>query len=410
MGFFTNLAAEGAANDQPFNQDQRELTGLASGDAFEDFGVVDALFDPGNFRSGDFGEIAGRHGLSELLGFTQADAARQAAEDLKAATQEGQRRVAAGTERQLGTIGQTTDLAQQQLREGFGGAGEELRGGLGAQQRLLQQAQGQFGTTAGLVDPALQSLQGTSTAAGRSSALQQIMADPNNAILFDQLNRQRQNEASSLGIRRSGANLAAGESQRFGLANQLLSGQESAQQNLLNTGLGGQGATANILQQRAAAAGAGGGALSQLLQSRGTQQANLTERGGLTIADIINRGTQADVDLLGQFAQAQAAGTTGAGNAFTEGAGRGLEAVGTLFSAFSDPSLKTDVVRTGEYQGIPTYTWNWNDKALDMYGLKGDSFGHMANEIEKVHPHLVHRDKNDIMKVDYSTHETVSVI
>ena len=126
MGFFSNLASSGNANNQVFNQDQRQVTGLASGDAFEGFGQgksgIADLFDPGAFSSGDFGEIAGRHGLSELLGFTQADAARQAAEDLKAATQEAQVRAAQGTGQQLGAVGSAQDFALQQLQQGFGGA------------------------------------------------------------------------------------------------------------------------------------------------------------------------------------------------------------------------------------------------------------------------------------------------
>lgn len=235
------------------------------------------------------------------------EAAEKASADLAARIQQGM------------TIQEAQQaIAQEQLQTGqasalgaFQGAEGALTGGLGEQQRLLQEAQGQFGTTAGLVDPALQSLQGTSTAAGRSSALQQILSDPNNATLFGELDRQRQNEASQLGIRRSGANLAAGEGQRFGMANQLLSGQEGAQQNLLQTGLGGQSALASILGQRAGAAGTGGANLASLMQGTG----QLQQQGGINLANLTQQGAANQLNLLGQLGQAESAGTIGAANA-----------------------------------------------------------------------------------------------
>lgn len=434
MGFFqtaTDRINSQNAQTEPFTQEQRDVTGLASGDAFagsgEAFrnlggsldpalftagggkfdrqGIQDVL-DPGGFSSGDAATIAGRHGLSELLGFTQADAARQAAEDLKAATQEAQRRAAIGTGLQLETVGGAQDFALQQLQQGFGGARGALEGGLGEQQRLLGLSGQQFSPEAGLLS-GLGDFQQGATAEGRAANLDRISGSRAFQDVLGAAERNTQNQLSSAGLRRSGAGAQIGNQ----LFLDTLLGFEAEERartgGLIDRGSQATAQQANILQQQAAASGASGGALANLFQGGGVQTANLAERGGLSLADIIARGTQADIDLLGQAAQAQAGGTIGAGNAFTQGAGRGLEAVGTIGSFFSDPSLKKDVKRLGSHKGLGVYSWEWNDKAKAMYKLSGPGFGHMADEVEQMHPDLISRDENGIMKVNYGTDATV---
>lgn len=176
-------------------------------------------------------------------------------------------------------------------------AQNQMQGGINQQQGFLSQAGGMFNEQAGLVNPALQNLQQTSTAGGRSSALQGILADPNNAQLFEEMDRMRNNEASQMGIRRSGANMAMGDADRFGMANQLLSNQDASQQNLFDAGMGAQGALANIF----------------------AQQGNVAGMGGANMSNLTQQGSRDRMGLLSGYGPAGAAGTLGAANAKTQG-------------------------------------------------------------------------------------------
>lgn len=55
---------------------------------------------------------------------------------------------------------------------------------------------------------------------------------------------------------------------------------------------------------------------------------------------------------------------------------------------FSDDRLKTNVQHTGYENGIPTYQWEWNEKAADL-NLFGKSHGTLASEVEKIRPDAV---------------------
>lgn len=58
-------------------------------------------------------------------------------------------------------------------------------------------------------------------------------------------------------------------------------------------------------------------------------------------------------------------------------------------AAFSDRRLKQNIKYIGDENGHKTYTWTWNDLANDYFGLKGESRGVIADEVEKVMPEAI---------------------
>lgn len=167
-----------------------------------------------------------------------------------------------------------------------------LLGGTNQNLDFLNQARGLYQPSANLAGPAFQNLQNTGTAAGRSAELTNIMADPNNAALFDELNRVSQNNLSGLSARRSGFGIGQTQGGQLNLANNLLDSQDQSQQFLANAGQGSVNSIANLLAQSGSVAGAGG-----------ANQANLIQQGSA------NR-----MNLLGQLGQAQSAGILGPAN------------------------------------------------------------------------------------------------
>lgn len=67
---------------------------------------------------------------------------------------------------------------------------------------------------------------------------------------------------------------------------------------------------------------------------------------------------------------------------------------------FSDERVKTDIVRLPmeAMPGVPFASWKW---AKGFEG-SGPTFGVIAQDLEKVAPHLVHRGADGFLRVDYS--------
>jgi hypothetical protein len=68
----------------------------------------------------------------------------------------------------------------------------------------------------------------------------------------------------------------------------------------------------------------------------------------------------------------------------------------------SDPRLKDDVKKVGNYKGINFYTWKWNDEGKKIAPQNQPEFGVMADELQKTHPHLVTRGDDGYLRVYYS--------
>jgi len=80
-------------------------------------------------------------------------------------------------------------------------------------------------------------------------------------------------------------------------------------------------------------------------------------------------------------------------------AGLGLEAYKS--GMFSDKRLKTNIKKIGTVNGFNFYSFDWNHIA-NMLGLKGSTFGCMADEVIKIVPEAI-IIKDNFMMINYST-------
>jgi hypothetical protein len=131
------------------------------------------------------------------------------------------------------------------------------------------------------------------------------------------------------------------------------------------------------------------------------QLQGLTGLSGLpSLATSIAQGTAGIGQTLSQgeiaAAQAKQAGSQqGIGNM------AGLAQLGLqAYSTFSDRRLKKGIVPVGERNGHKWYTWTWNEKAGELFGLRGNSEGVIADEIEKYLPDAVIKHSSGYKTVD----------
>ena len=110
-------------------------------------------------------------------------------------------------------------------------------------------------------------------------------------------------------------------------------------------------------------------------------------------------------NLLTGAGNAAAAGTIGAANAQAQGSKNTASMIGMIASLFSDERLKTNIQKTGEHKGLNVYTWDWNEKGAEL-GLHGSSSGHIAQEVQKIHPDLI-SNQNGYLMINYGTYRTV---
>ncbi|MBL4886765.1 MAG: tail fiber domain-containing protein [Planctomycetaceae bacterium] len=103
------------------------------------------------------------------------------------------------------------------------------------------------------------------------------------------------------------------------------------------------------------------------------------------------QGVSAAGGILGNMANAQAAGITGAANAQAAGAGNILTTGAGLFQMFSDIRLKENVRFSHKEDGVRMYNWDWKKSALSLVGSQKTS-GPIAQELKKTHPELVITD------------------
>lgn len=123
-----------------------------------------------------------------------------------------------------------------------------------------------------------------------------------------------------------------------------------------------------------------------------------------SIGDLINFGLTT-AGNQGNLRTGEAAAAAGgiAGSANARGASaKGIMDLGLqIGGAFmSDPLLKTNIQRKGTESGFNTYTWDWNDNALEL-GLSGSSFGVMADEVKAVMPEAIKMHDSGYMMVNY---------
>lgn len=105
--------------------------------------------------------------------------------------------------------------------------------------------------------------------------------------------------------------------------------------------------------------------------------------------------------LSSQIGQALAGGQLGAAQAQAQGSQNTAGVIGTLFSAFSDMRLKTNVEVVGDIEGVEVIAWDWNETAFIKYGFEGSSTGFNSNKIKESHPQHVYETEDGMLKIDY---------
>lgn len=157
-----------------------------------------------------------------------------------------------------------------------------------------------------------------------------------------------------------------------------------------------------------------GDTLQQLNQNALLTASPLIAQQKQSIGDLLNFGSGiaraqsntaigqgSDIsNLIQNQGNVQASGIAGRQQISADTAANQRQTALTVAAAFSDPALKTDIVRNGELNGHNLYSWNWNDKAAEL-GLFGSSSGVMADEVQKSNPEAVTIDESGFMKVNY---------
>lgn len=148
----------------------------------------------------------------------------------------------------------------------------------------------------------------------------------------------------------------------------------------------GSGGTGDDLQRNLLLLG------NQFAQQDITNLQNLTNTGLNATAQtgsFLQQGTTAQGGIIGNIANANAAGTIGAANAEADAINRLIQAGA---AAFSDIRLKENVKFSHVENGIRMYNWSWTDEAKDIVGDQ-ESFGPIAQELKASHPELVTVDE-----------------
>lgn len=148
----------------------------------------------------------------------------------------------------------------------------------------------------------------------------------------------------------------------------------------------GSGGTGDDLQRNLLLLG------NQFAQQDITNLQNLSNTGSNAAAQtgsFLQQGASAQGGILGNIANANAAGAIGAANARQQGIGNALS-IGAL--AFSDIRLKEDIKFSHVENGIRMYNWTWTNEALDIVGDQPTT-GPIAQELKKTHPDLVTMDE-----------------
>ena len=343
------------------------------------------------------------------------------------------------------------------LDEAFGylpGAREAVTGGLGALARAEQTAMG----TTGMYDPSMaqgfynpfeeQVVQQTLKDIGRQSAQADIglrdqavsagaFGGSRGRITQEELARQTGRGAAEAvsGIRSAGFGQAQNQAQ------QAFEAQRGAQQGLasMQAGLGGQqaqigqalgglgqlsaglsgqfgsigGGLAGLGQQAQSQLGSQINTLNQLgQQGQATQQAALSRQfaGAQQLAaEPMQRLMQGQQLLAGMPTGQISGGTQGSPyqpqsyqqpSTFSQLLGAAGTAAGAYFGA-SDVELKTNIKKVGELEpNIGWYTWDWNDKAKELYVDSEPTEGVLAQEVLEVKPDAV-IVKDGYYAVDY---------
>lgn len=74
-----------------------------------------------------------------------------------------------------------------------------------------------------------------------------------------------------------------------------------------------------------------------------------------------------------------------------------------ILGFFSDEQLKDNIQKYGELpNGVGLYTWDWNEKAIELGAKDSPTYGVIAQDAQKFAPDAVTRGEDGYLRVDYS--------
>lgn len=271
--------------------------------------------------------------------------------------------------------GMQAALANQAARQRFGefGAGQDIQAQLANQQAQARAAEfgGSQNIQAQLANQAARQRLGEF---GSQQGMQ--------AALANQAARQRFGEfAGGQGIQAQLANQAAqARAQEFGLG-------QSMQAQLANqaAGLSGSQQRMGAASQLANLANLGFG-MGQTVQQQMSQQGAMQQQLQQQIMNAARQQFEGfrnyPAQALGYYAQALGATPTPQTQTTTKQLGlMDYLTAGATIYGMSDRRLKSDIKQVGKLpSGQSVYSWAWNDKASETFGLTGNSMGVMADE------------------------------
>ncbi len=205
----------------------------------------------------------------------------------------------------------------------------------------------------------LPTLEGLATAEGYGGAIGEILQSQTLAPLIQERQRAADQALASRGLRRSGAAIQAAADIPTDLAMQIEGELNRRRQSISGLGQTGIQQSGNIAGQ---------------------------------IGSILAGGQQAA--LQSQLGAAQA-GIAGTGNLINLGA--------NILGAFSDERLKKDLIVKGRLKDLDVFSWVWNDDAKARYGLEGESYGFVAQDVKEKYPHHVRMTDDGVLMIDYES-------
>lgn len=124
-------------------------------------------------------------------------------------------------------------------------------------------------------------------------------------------------------------------------------------------------------------------------------QANTGTTAGNQISSSINTAGNAMSGMYQDIGNITAANLQGQTNRNMD-----IAKTGATIFAMSDDRLKENITKIGVENGFNIYSWTWN-KLAKQFGLIGDSYGVIAQEVMKTKPNAVITDSG-YLKVNYS--------
>jgi hypothetical protein len=324
----------------------------------------------------------------------QSDAATLAAEQVGAAGEQAGSLIRSGGGVSQRLVQQEASRAGDLVQEGGRLAGEHVQFGgdraIGLLNQFKQVGQQGVDQAGFLTDPQAQ--------------FDFLQNNPLFQLGLDNANRQTSQLAASRGRLSAGDTLTQLNNNALLTASPLIAQQKQSIGDLLNIGQNTALNQGNIFQNiglnRSNIVQNTAGNQGNILQSAAANRANIIQNSSLNQANIL-QGTAANQgNLLTGAAAAEAAGLVGAANAKSSGAANILNLGAQIGGAiFSDPALKENITLTGVENGFNIYSWDWNDKAIEL-GLSGSNSGVMANEVLSKEPKAISIDRG-YMKVNY---------